>query len=982
MRIRCQRKLTFIGILVLLSLFLCCTASAAGVFAGGDGTESNPYQIRTAEQLDAVRNDMDAHYILMEDIDLSTIDNWRPIGGISGNPHDPSFSAINDSYPFTGTFDGNGHIISNIKISASSPWDTSYENNLYIGFFGYTENATIKRLGIDNASYAVQTTKYQCHSQTDIGGIVGVPSNTTIDQCFFNGSISTVHIDKADCHIQSTHRIGGIAGNVNASQITNCYSDGEYLSQNGDDDANVGIGGIVGTADGLISKCYTKASIGINCSNEKPHQNFCYIGGICVAYTYRCIFENCVVMSPSMTANPSNKVIIMEIAGPDAQLNDCYRIDSNSTYATDQSFFESMGWDFQSTWTMGQSQPRLKAFPKATYQLRGYANRPNSGIAVGETIRITPRLYQNDSHINTGIDGYSITIKDPSIIRLTSTRRDDIDEFIFSFLALSPGQTTITITEIDTLTSITIPIETIDPDQYYRCSIFPAGSDYEYLQGLYIPAAEYSCTEQNGRHTISFNIYSGSHSYGVVEAVDKSGKLIRRQMIKPLKYGSGIEVSIKGYVQLYFLLATDVPDYQVVCECTTIYFSDLPEHTEIRITTDPMESSVVAVYNFADIALRAIFLNPALPDVPSSDFTKFTEFFTKELLEELSDMEMELFASSSMEFIQNWDGRIIEATSKEFQNELLAFIEELFIEAGVDFLELVQTAAYTTLNTTITKMLETLNPLIPVTFFYVDLLEINKTIQHSCYCLESGNVEINIINHSRTNTFTDEDVTITQRTFFNIKTILDVYVVVKEDEMKQFAESLTADMSNFSIFNITLRENGEEVQPEGSITVRIPIPEGVNPDRCKLFHLASNTKRVLIPTTRDGNYLVFTTDHLSYYLIGEEAAATADYTAVETAMAQANALIPSDYVDFSGVQLAVNAVVYGLDSTKQAQVDAMAQEILNQIALLVPVTVQPTATLAVVPPPKSGDQYPLYLCLSACFISIVFILILVNKRNA
>ena len=62
----------------------------------------------------------------------------------------------------------------------------------------------------------------------------------------------------------------------------------------------------------------------------------------------------------------------------------------------------------------------------------------------------------------------------------------------------------------------------------------------------------------------------------------------------------------------------------------------------------------------------------------------------------------------------------------------------------------------------------------------------------------------------------------------------------------------------------------------------------------------------------------------------------ADYSAVEAAKAQAIALNPDNYVDFSGVTAAVNAVVYGKYSDEQAEVDNMAQNILSAIAALVP----------------------------------------------
>lgn len=60
----------------------------------------------------------------------------------------------------------------------------------------------------------------------------------------------------------------------------------------------------------------------------------------------------------------------------------------------------------------------------------------------------------------------------------------------------------------------------------------------------------------------------------------------------------------------------------------------------------------------------------------------------------------------------------------------------------------------------------------------------------------------------------------------------------------------------------------------------------------------------------------------------------ADYTDVEKAKAEAAALNASDYVDFSGVTAAVNAVVYGKYADEQAEVDRMAQNIRDAIAAL------------------------------------------------
>ena len=61
---------------------------------------------------------------------------------------------------------------------------------------------------------------------------------------------------------------------------------------------------------------------------------------------------------------------------------------------------------------------------------------------------------------------------------------------------------------------------------------------------------------------------------------------------------------------------------------------------------------------------------------------------------------------------------------------------------------------------------------------------------------------------------------------------------------------------------------------------------------------------------------------------------SADYSAVEAAIAKANALNRNDYKDFSGVDAAVKAVVYGKSINHQTEVDAMAKAIESAIAAL------------------------------------------------
>jgi len=102
-------------------------------FAGGTGTSVDPYQISTPSQLNAIRRDLSAHYILINNIDMSTSGKWVPVGTLTN--------------PFTGSLNGSNYAINKIQID-----DVTTNNVQCAGLFGVTNGATIKNLSINDAS--------------------------------------------------------------------------------------------------------------------------------------------------------------------------------------------------------------------------------------------------------------------------------------------------------------------------------------------------------------------------------------------------------------------------------------------------------------------------------------------------------------------------------------------------------------------------------------------------------------------------------------------------------------------------------------------------------------------------------------------------------------------------------------------------------------------------------------------------------------
>lgn len=198
-------------------------------FAGGSGTENDPWQVATAAHLNNVRNYLgelhqDKHFIQTADIDLGVAPwnegrGWQPIGH--------RFSGT-----FQGTYDGNFRVIKNLTID--EPFF-----GFALGLFGDTENATIRRVRIENADIA---------SGFEAGVLVGTAGNVSVIDCCVNADIT------------GTIMIGGIVGlSNNNTSIVRSNSSGSVELITADSEYGGGITG--GLQNSAISESYSSMSV-------------------------------------------------------------------------------------------------------------------------------------------------------------------------------------------------------------------------------------------------------------------------------------------------------------------------------------------------------------------------------------------------------------------------------------------------------------------------------------------------------------------------------------------------------------------------------------------------------------------------------------------------------------------------------------------------------------------------------------------------
>ena len=236
--------------------------SVAESFAGGTGTEEDPYQIANGAQLaylaqfvnsDSNNDCAGECFVLTADIDLANHD-WTPIGN--------SFADVLFDGPdyrlFAGNLDGKGHTISNISIGTES---TPLESDVF-GFFGATEGK-ISNLNLDTVSI------HGIAKVASIGAVVGFAgglvgsSGGSIENCHVTGL--TMDMSAPSNVYAAAYWVGGLVGALDGSQhIEECSASGTIKELSG----KGSIGGLIGELGKAAKITYSHADVALDVESD------------------------------------------------------------------------------------------------------------------------------------------------------------------------------------------------------------------------------------------------------------------------------------------------------------------------------------------------------------------------------------------------------------------------------------------------------------------------------------------------------------------------------------------------------------------------------------------------------------------------------------------------------------------------------------------------------------------------------------------
>jgi hypothetical protein len=322
----------------------------------GSGTTTNPYQISNCVALQNVNTNINANYLLVQDIDCGGITSFTPLGL---------------SY-FNGVFDGDGKKISGITIN--KPLDNNVGFFKILGGSGVVKNLILNDINvlgnnsvggivganngkIDSSSVVRGEIKALGHGYS--GGLVG--SNRGV----INNSYSDVSVRVVENSPTDGRYSGGIAGeNVySGGIIENSYSLGEVRG-------SIHLGGITGRNLGSSSQVRAKI---INSYSRSRVYGLSSVGGLSGSVTNADIINSYSTGLVSATSSFNVGGLVGVSVNPavtnsywDTQTSSRTISDGGTGKTTAQMKTQStyVGWNFDSVWeidsSVNEGYPHLK----------------------------------------------------------------------------------------------------------------------------------------------------------------------------------------------------------------------------------------------------------------------------------------------------------------------------------------------------------------------------------------------------------------------------------------------------------------------------------------------------------------------------------------------------------------------------------------------------------------------------------------------
>ena len=508
--------------------------------------------------------------------------------------------------------------------------------------------------------------------------------------------------------------------------------------------------------------------------------------------------------------------------------------------------------------------------------LQIYATDEDMRIEEGEKISILCKLYQSGKPVQNW--ERPVFIIDRDDVLSMSDETPESGGYSFDVTGKKEGTAVLTVSDADTGASASISIEvgSVDPYSYTVTSV-PSylpnqifddkiQTNFYNVNGLYVNG--YTFSKKNGIYQVSFNVYNRTHMYGSVDVYDKDGRWIQSKRIDRYKEIS----SLSDTGGALWDLIIDTANHRNLAYTAKTYTAEsniqisVPEGGYFVISNNMAESPGTFLYN--SVRFMALGTKQVLK-LASNEFDiqklsddlvgkaiktpSFLDVFHNSFNSIAKDTTFNLLQDGLISSYGNVAGSITRTTEEILDSVEISWKQTFTTALGI--------ADSTALNSVVFGPAGQAMKLV-----FAGNGAIDAAYQLSAVCQSINAPYVTIHAPGTTDSTTVNGVSVNlEKGQLDADTVLNVYRVVNTENVS--LGQATQDIKKGELYNIAFTKNTQPVQPNGMVTVRIPIPDYFVTDACTVFRQEKNGTWTPLKARLEGNYITFETDHFSLYSV-------------------------------------------------------------------------------------------------------------------
>ena len=508
--------------------------------------------------------------------------------------------------------------------------------------------------------------------------------------------------------------------------------------------------------------------------------------------------------------------------------------------------------------------------------LQIYATDEDMRIEEGEKISILCKLYQSGRPVQNW--ERPVFIIDRDDVLSMSDETPESGGYSFDVTGKKEGTAVLTVSDADTGASASISIEvgSVDPYSYTVTSV-PSylpnqifddqiQTNFYNVNGLYVNG--YTFSKKQGSYQVSFNVYNRTHMYGSVDVYDKDGRWIQSKRIDRYKEIS----SLSDTGGALWDLIIDTANHRNLAYTAKTYTAEsniqisVPEGGYFVISNNMAESPGTFLYN--SVRFMALGTKQVLKLASNEfDIQKLSDDIvgkaikTPSFLDVFHDSFNSIAKDTTFNLLQ--DGLI--SSYGNVAGSITRTTEEILDSVEISWKQTFTTALGIADSTALNSVVfGPAGQAMKLVFAGNGAMDAAYQLSAVCQSINAPYVTIHAPGTTDSTTVNGVSVNL-EKGQLDADTVLNVYRVVNTENVS--LGQATQDIKKGELYNIAFTKNTQPVQPNGMVTVRIPIPDYFVTDACTVFRQEKNGTWTPLKARLEGNYITFETDHFSLYSV-------------------------------------------------------------------------------------------------------------------